>query len=221
MYRSGSRRGTGSARDWTTTQQIWSSDDRLIAVDLSGHGSSSPLSRPFTHREAACDIVFLLVRLGLERCAAIGISAGANTLLHVATQDPERIESMVLVSATPRFPEQARQIMRRYVECPSNDDLQVLKSRQSQPGQLEAILKSIVAFADDRSDLNFNADDLSAIRARTLIVQGDRDPLYLIELSRELATAIPSSRLWIVPDGGHCAVLGSKWQEFVQMADRF
>ena len=41
------------------------------------------------------------------------MSAGANTLLHMATQQPSRIVSMIHVSGTPRFPDQARAIMGR------------------------------------------------------------------------------------------------------------
>lgn len=43
-------------------------------------------------------------------------------------------------------------------------------------------------------------------QARTLIVQGDRDPLYPVELSVEMAKAIPQSSLWILPNSGHVAV---------------
>jgi pimeloyl-ACP methyl ester carboxylesterase len=43
----------------------------------------------------------------------MGISSGGMTLLHMATSQPKRISSMVLISATTHFPEQARTIMRR------------------------------------------------------------------------------------------------------------
>ena len=44
---------------------------------------------------------------------AIGLSMGGNILLHLATKQPDRIEAMVVVSATMYFPEQARAIMRQ------------------------------------------------------------------------------------------------------------
>lgn len=59
--------------------------------------------------------------------------------------------------------------------------------------------------------MNFTPPYLSAIQARTLIVQGDRDPLYPVELSIEMAKAIPHSALWIVPNSGHGPVLGEQW----------
>jgi hypothetical protein len=38
---------------------------------------------------------------------------GGNILLHMATLEPERIQPMVVVSATMYFPEEARNIMRQ------------------------------------------------------------------------------------------------------------
>jgi pimeloyl-ACP methyl ester carboxylesterase len=54
-----------------------------------------------------------------------------------------------------------------------------------------------------------------------LIVQGDRDPLYPVELSVEMARAIPKSSLWVVPDSGHGPVLGERWPEFLKTAPDF
>ncbi|MGH9643475.1 MAG: alpha/beta fold hydrolase [Terriglobales bacterium] len=69
--------------------------------------------------------------------------------------------------------------------------------------------------------MNFTPPHLSTIQSRTLIVQGDRDPLYPVELSVEMAKTIPRSRLWIVPNSGHGAVLGDKWPEFLNTAAAF
>ncbi len=51
--------------------------------------------------------------------------------------------------------------------------------------------------------MNFTAESLSRITARTLIVHGDRDPFYPVELAVELLRGIPNSALWVVPNGGH------------------
>jgi pimeloyl-ACP methyl ester carboxylesterase len=54
-----------------------------------------------------------------------------------------------------------------------------------------------------------------------LIVQGDRDPFYSVDLSVEMARAIPQSSLWIVPEGGHCPVIGPRWPAFLETARAF
>lgn len=69
--------------------------------------------------------------------------------------------------------------------------------------------------------MNFTPPLLATVRAHTLIVQGDRDPLYPLELSVEMARAMPNSSLWIVPNAGHGPVIGDKWDQFLAVADAF
>jgi pimeloyl-ACP methyl ester carboxylesterase len=129
---------------------------------------------------------------------------------------------MVLVSATPYFPAQARAIMQRYADTLPEEHLEMLRRRHAGGDvQVRAILASTKAFADSYDDMTFTPPHLATIQARTLIVQGDRDPLYPIELSVEMARAIPQSRLWIVPNGGHGPIIGERWPEFVKTAARF
>jgi pimeloyl-ACP methyl ester carboxylesterase len=70
-------------------------------------------------------------------------------------------------------------------------------------------------------DMSFTPPHLATIQARTLIVQGNRDPLYAVELSVEMAKAIPQSSLWIVPDSGHGPVIGERWPEFLETTVAF
>lgn len=89
------------------------SEYMLIKPDARGHGRSSNPGRTITHRQCALDTLALLDHLGIKRCRAIGLSMGGNILLHMATLQPDRLEAMVVVSATMYFPEQARKIMRQ------------------------------------------------------------------------------------------------------------
>lgn len=137
-------------------------------------------------------------------------------------RQPKRVEAMVLVSATPYFPAQARTIMRQYRDRLPPEQWEVLRRRHpAGDTQIESLLASTTAFADSYDDMNFTPPYLSTIQARTLIVQGDRDPLYPVELSVEMAKAIPRSSLWIVPDAGHGPVLGARWPEFLKTAAEF
>jgi pimeloyl-ACP methyl ester carboxylesterase len=209
----------------------WGQRFQLIIPDMRGHGRSFPMSSPdtpagrakaFRHDEAAGDMLALLDHLEIQSCKALGVSGGGNVLLHVATKQPERVEAMVLVSGTSYFPAQARAIMRQYAESMSIADREVMRRRH--PGgeaQIEAILASTKSFADSYDDLNFTPPLLSTIKARTLIVQGDRDALYPLEISVEMARAIPQSSLWIVPGGGHGPIGGERWPEFVRTAIAF
>ena len=213
---------SGSSQDWAAVASDWSRDFQLIVPDLRGHGRSSVLATPFRHADASADILGLLDHLNINTCKGLGVSGGGNVLLHMATRQPKRVEAMVLVSATPYFPAQARTIMRQYRDRLPPEQWEVLRRRHpAGDTQIESLLASTTAFADSYDDMNFTPPYLSTIQARTLIVQGDRDPLYPVELSVEMAKTIPRSSLWIVPDAGHGPVLGARWPEFLKTAAEF
>lgn len=74
--------------------------------------------------------------------------------------------------------------------------------------QIRAIWRQAKAFVDSYDDMNFTPPYLSTITARTLIVHGDRDPLYPVSLATEMYAAIPRSYLWVIPNGGHGPIFG-------------
>lgn len=213
---------SGCSQDWIPSAAEWGAQFQLILPDMRGHGRSGILLKPFRHTDAATDMLALLDHLDIAAYKAVGISGGGNVLLHMATRQPERIKAMVLVSATPYFPAQARPIMSQYADNLPEQQWEFLRRRH--PGgdaQIRAILESTTSFATSYDDMSFTPPYLSTIRARTLIVQGDRDPLSPVELSVEMAKAIPQSRLWILPNAGHGPVIGEKWPEFQMTAAAF
>ena len=71
---------------------------------------------------------------------------------------------------------------------------------------------------DSYDDMNFTTPYLSTIAARTLIVYGDRDPLYPVHIALEMYTAIPHSYLWIIPNGEHVPIFSSPIAPFMTAA---
>jgi pimeloyl-ACP methyl ester carboxylesterase len=214
---------TGSGDDWQYVFAEPLSGYRTIAPDLPGHGRSPNPRGEFKFADVATDVFALLDRLGIDRVKAIGMSAGANTLLHMATQQPQRVSAMIHVSGTPRFPDQARLIMRTMTEeTRTAAEWEQMRGRHHLgDDQIRALWRYARAFADDRDDMNFGAATLSTITARTLIVHGDRDPLYPVELAVELLRGIPDASLWVVPNSGHGPIFGSQAAAFVETAAAF
>jgi len=193
-------------------------DYTLILPDARGHGRSTNPQRAITHRQCAADILTLLDHLGIGRCKAIGLSMGGNILLHMATMQPNRIEAMVVVSATMHFPEQARAIMRQVpVENQSPQEWEAMRKRHRLgDDQIVALWEWQRSMKDSFDDMNFTPAVLGRIKAATLIVYGDRDFLYPVEMAIEMYRAIPHSALWVVPNGGHGPVFLDAASQFVQ-----
>jgi pimeloyl-ACP methyl ester carboxylesterase len=199
--------GTGCHEDWAYAgRDQLVREYTLIKPDARGHGRSTNPLNTITHKQCALDTLALLDHLGISRCRAIGISMGGNILLHMATIQPDRIQSMVIVSATMHFPEQARAIMRR-VPAPENQsahEWEVMRKRHKHgDAQVAALWEWARHLQDSYNDMNFTAAELRKITASTLIVYGDRDPLYPVEMAIEMYRAIPRSALWVIPNGGH------------------
>jgi pimeloyl-ACP methyl ester carboxylesterase len=166
----------------------------------------------------------LLDHLGVARCRAIGLSMGGNIDLHMATLQPQRVDVMVVVSATMYFPTQAREIMRQVctAEKQSPQEWESMRRRHKLGEQQVGLLWDWTrGMQHSYDDMNFTPPALSRITARTLIVYGDRDPLYPVEMAVELYRAIPHSALWILPYSGHGPVFLEADDSFAQTSLAF
>ena len=212
----------GSAQNWHPFTARLSGHHRLIVVDLRGHGYSTNPGNRFTHREAASDVFLLLEKLGIGHFSAMGISSGGMTLLHMATSQPRRIDSMVLISATSHFPDQARAIMRRSSFETMPREVQEMYRDCAKRGdeQISQLITQFNALHESYDDMNFTAQSLSTITTRTLIVHGDRDRFFPVEIPLSIYRAIPDAALWIIPGGDHVPIYDST-VPFISTALRF
>lgn len=217
--------GTGCQEHWALAgRDQFVSEYTLIKPDARGHGRTNNPQKTITHRQCALDTLALLDHLGIQRCRAAGISMGGNILLHMATMQPERVEAMVVVSATMYFPEQARAIMRQVplAEKQPPHEWETMRRRHKLGDeQIVALWEWSRGMQDSYDDMNFTPPWLGKITASTLIVYGDRDPLYPVEMAIEMYRAIPQSALWVVPNGGHGPIFFEAAELFAKMALTF
>jgi len=76
------------------------------------------------------------------------------------------------------------------------------------------------ALHDNDDDMNFTEQTLSTITARTLVVHGDRDRFFPVEIPVNLYRSIPDAALWIIPGGDHVPI-SDPTVPFVSTALRF
>jgi pimeloyl-ACP methyl ester carboxylesterase len=214
---------TGAGGDWAPFVELLSGEHELIVPDLRGHGRSTNPSGTYTHRQAALDVLALLDRLEIGSVKAIGVSGGANALLHMATRQPSRVEAMVLVSGASYYAEQARAFMRQLtVDSHTDEQWRIMRQRHRRGDrQILELWAQAHGFKDSYDDMSFTPPHLATISARTLLVSGDRDPLVPVSIAVEMYTAIPRACLWIVPNRGHGPVAGDMRGRFVEVATAF
>ena len=194
---------------------------RLIAPDMRGHGQTTGDADTCSFAQWARDAFALLDRLHVDRVNIVGISGGGICALHMATMQPDRVGAMVVVSAPARFPEKACAMQRVFTEAILGDvERRRIRDVHRRDGQVERLIGQIRRLPDG-GDPAFDAAQLARITADTLIVWGDRDPLYPVASALELRDAIPRSWLWVVPNGKHCPVFGREAPRFADTALEF
>jgi pimeloyl-ACP methyl ester carboxylesterase len=89
----------GAASNWIELAPELARENRVIAVDLPGHGGSSPLPalpnlEPFADR-----VGLVLQREGVHPAVVVGHSLGCVVALRLAIRSPELVRGLVLISA--------------------------------------------------------------------------------------------------------------------------
>lgn len=195
---------SGAGEMWDPVVSDLGSRYRLIVPDLRGHGQSSNPLAYFTHADAAADILGLLDVLGIAQARAVGFSSGGMVLLHMGTSQPDRLSHIALVGSTPYLPESARDILRSMdPDVIPMAELDAMELVHRDTTQARLLLRQFVDFQDSYDDVNFTPPLLSTITASTLVIHGDRDPFFSVDIPVAVYGAIPDSYLLVFPNLGH------------------
>jgi pimeloyl-ACP methyl ester carboxylesterase len=199
----------GSSELWSPFVEDLSKQYSLIIPDLRGHGNSTNQTGKFTFEDSANDIFKLMAKLEIGQFDAIGYSAGGLTLLHLAIRYPTLINKLVLLGAGQYLTEGARQ---RISNFESFEDLSagikssLLQTHKHGENQVRELIDQYHSLALNYWDPNFTPPLLSKISASTLIIFGDRDSAFSVELALEQNKYIGNSSLWVIPNSGHSLV---------------
>ena len=90
-----------SARDWERQLDAISSDHRVIAVDLRGHGRSGKPRGPYSIELFASDVAGLISHLDIAPASIVGISLGGMVAFQLAADHPDLLDKVVVVNALP------------------------------------------------------------------------------------------------------------------------
>src|SRR5262249_12800233 len=94
--------GLGSStRDWELQVPHFTSDYRVLLIDMRGHGRSDKSKGPYAMAQFAGDVVALLDHLGIEQVHVVGLSMGGMIAFQLAVDHPQRLRSMVIANSGP------------------------------------------------------------------------------------------------------------------------
>ena len=219
--------GIGAKRQgWYEQLPVLGRRHRTLALDYRDVGDSDPAGGPYGIGDVADDVAGLARELGIERASLIGISMGGFIALQLALRRPELVDRLILVvtsaggaSHVSTSPEIMRTLMPGEEEYESGAGARRVCSAVAGPGFAERRPEAIEEFVEIALHNPMHrdaylrqlsacrehdvADRLGEIRAPTLVIHGDADPLVRIENGRLLAERIPGARLVVYEGVGH------------------
>ncbi len=192
-----------TASDWKAFIPELSKQYRVIAWDMRGHGRSTnpDTTNVFLHAVAAQDLLMLMDNLKIEKAKVIGHSSGGIIALYVAHLQPERFEAIVPVSAQLNFSTETREFIEHNAKP---EDFYIFNDGEKLHGAEKGmqLAYQFYNFRNLTGDPNITSEQLSKIKARTLIVHGDND-FVPVSNAWEMFNTIPNAHLFIVPNGWH------------------
>ena len=195
---------SGSARWWRYTVPALAQNYAVHVPELVGFGRSKPALRDFTIAELAAVMAEWLELNGLARTRMVGHSMGAQIAIHLASDAPQRIERLVLVSASgiprPRVPAELMRFVSEVVPpraWGSPTFLPSIVADALRAGPLVLTRATLALISDDVRPR------LARIQAPTLLIWGALDPLTPVEHGELMARSIPNSRLIVLAGAAH------------------
>jgi len=188
--------------------------NRVILLDLPGHGHSEKPKRASFHRmdTYAHHVVALMDHLGIDRAVVGGVSLGGNVSLLVATQAPERVQAMVIempvlewavpAAAITFIPmllavHFARPLVRRaaslfrWLPRTGNGSLDsVMNTLSNDPKETAAVLHGILA-----GPIAPTVDQRAAMDVPALVIGHQVDRIHPFHDAEQLARRLPGGRL--------------------------
>jgi len=199
----------------------------LVAFDAPGTGGSSAARWPMSMAQHAALAGKVLDRLGFDRCDVLGVSWGGLLAQKLAIAQPARVRRLVLAATLPGLgsvpgsPSAMRTLLtpRRYYSrehftrvAPAlyggrarthpETLTREMHHRLARPPSPAGYLAQMVA-----TWTYSGYPLLHRVRAPTLVIAGDDDPIVPLANARLLARLVPDAELHVVPGGGHLLLI--------------
>lgn len=198
--------GFGSIHDFQQVIPNLSKHYRVIAVDSPGHGRSQQAdSLSF---DSMTDYYSIMIdQFKLDSVSIIGYSDGGITALHLAAKRPDKVKKIIASGVNSRMDginaevlEYLKLINPAFIETHQKEWLADYKSKSPEKDKWKKYITDITRMYS--KDVLITDQILSNIRAKVLLVFGDRDVIKL-EHGIELFQKISGSQLCVLPNTPH------------------
>ncbi|GAA2843482.1 pimeloyl-ACP methyl ester carboxylesterase [Aminobacter aminovorans] len=170
--------------NWATSLGELAKYNKVIAVELQGHGRTADRTGELAYETMADDVAGLLDKLGIEKASVMGYSMGGNVALQMALRHPGRVDRIVAVSAAasdkglaPGHKEMVQRLRAdMFTGAPMVAEYQKLSPKPDFPALVDKIKQL------ELKPFDWTAE-LAKVKAPVLLVAGDADVVTLGHLA--------------------------------------
>ena len=181
--------------------QMFTSKYKVVSIDNRGVGRTDKPDEPYSIEMLAEDTVELLNIIGIKKAHFIGSSMGGRIAQVIAVKYPEMVKGLILTSTAARISPSMKTELEIALKTPELWEELLKESAvlftQTYPPTRESFYRQFVAAVEFDGK-----DQLSKIKAPTLIINGTNDETIPMGCTKELVKEIPDSKLILV-EGNH------------------
>ena len=206
---------TDNALDWVQLLPYLTKTDRLIVVDIRGHGKSSKPECCYTRLDMAYDIKLLLDALHIPKADIVGHSMGSFIAQTLAEFWPEQVNHVVLISSTALPLQYDAAWIRNLKSTPEADSPQMIAwfssptpvnpdiLRRQRRDAAAIPLQIWLAVLDQGLQGIELQSTLPRLKAPTLLIWGSEDFIMKTPDRDALRAALPNAQVKIYDGLGH------------------
>ena len=213
---------------------------RLLLPDLKGYGQSATNFEQLFIESQALDLALLLDELSIEKVHLIGLSMGGQIIVEFQRLFPTRVKSLLIAASTPTA-ETLESRANRLALAATIQEIGMLTYTQKDihkyinleriRGDSEvyqhlfkmmtkATVEGVVAAHRGRAERRDNFNYLKNINVPTLVIVGEKDYFFSVEMVEKVANAIPHAQFEIIKGAGHLPNM-EKAEEFNELMTEF
>ena len=210
---------------WDALANQLALENRVIAYDHRGHGSSDAPDAPYTMADLADDAARLLQELNTELDTGpvvwVGLSMGGMVGQELALRHPALVRALVLANTTSAYPDAARAVWEQRIATVRAGGIEAVADavmgryfhdafRAQKPATVARYRRRLVATdaigyvgcCNAVGNVDTTAR-LGQIAVPVLVIAGELDQGTPVAMAETLAQTIPGARLEVLKDASH------------------
>jgi long-chain acyl-CoA synthetase len=193
----------GYAKQWLYQLQEFSMRNRVVAIDLRGHGFSDKPASSYTMREIIEDIETVLHNLKVtEKIILVGHSFGGAIATEFAARHPQKVSHLILIASTGEY--RLNNLYRFLLSLPYTFHHMAAPFTRRWLGAPPTVMKRW----NDNNLAHWNGWSLfRGLEMPTLVIHGHRDRVFAETYFEEVTRAIPNAEEINVGASGHMVML--------------